>query len=506
LGLSLAQQAELIAPDGGDNDDFGFSVAVSGTTAVVGAVGHGVGSNQNQGAAYVFVLSGGSWTQQAELTAADGATGDQFGWSVAMSGSTIVVGAATHTVGSNLEQGAAYVFVGSGASWTQQAELTAADGAANDEFGWSVAASGSTVVVGVPDRTVGSNSGQGAAYVYVQSGGLWTQQAELTAADGGANDEFGYSVALSGSTVILGAPDRTVGSNAVQGVVYVYVQSGGSWTQQAELTAADGSADGQFGWSVSISSSTLLVGATDQKVGSNSGQGAAYVYVQSGGSWTQQAELTAADGAADDQFGQSVAVSGSTAVVGAIFHQVGSNATQGAAYVYALSGGSWSQQQELTAADGASDDRFGFSVALSGSTVVAGAINHQMGSNLDQGAAYVYGSVVSPSIAVAPNHNLTSGEKVWVSGRRFPPSATVRIVQCNALFSSRGTAACDMSHPRVVTITRYGQLPARSYLVTTGTIGTAGGAGACDGTHPCLIVVTDAANSAIAGEAPIYFA
>ncbi len=269
------------------------------------------------------------------------------------------------------DQGAQYPVVVD--PWIQQAELTASDGAAKDAFGYSVAISGSMALVGAPYRMVGSNFSQGAAYVFVESGGTWVQQAELTASDGAANDDFGDSVAISGSTAMVGAAGHTVGSNYSQGAVYVFVKSGGTWSQQAELTASDGGAYDYFGLSMAVSGGTAVVGADDHVVGSNNAQGAAYVFIENGGTWSQQAELTASDGAAHDYFGRSVAVSGSTAMVGAFAHSVGSNNAQGAAYVFVESDGTWSQQAELTASDGAANDGFGESVAVSGSTAVVGA-------------------------------------------------------------------------------------------------------------------------------------
>ena len=159
------QQAELNAADGAPGDILGCSVAVSGDTALVGAPNHAVG-----GTAYVFVYSGGVWTQQAELIASDGAAGDYFGSSVSISGDSALVGASGHAVGGNAYQGAAYVFVRSGSTWTQRAELTAADGAAWDNLGSSVAISGDTALVGAPSHAVSGNSQQGAAYVFAGSG------------------------------------------------------------------------------------------------------------------------------------------------------------------------------------------------------------------------------------------------------------------------------------------------------------------------------------------------
>jgi hypothetical protein len=334
---------------------------------------------EDETARYPVVID--PWVQYVELLASDGAAGDNFGYSVAVSGSTIVVGA----VGSNQDDGAAYVFVESGGTWTQQAELTASDGASYDHFGESVAVSRGTVVVGAPD----GGGGGGRAYVFVQNGATWSQQAELAASDSSLSDQFGYSVAVSDSTALVGAPHHAVGGDTGQGAAYVFVESGGTWSQQAELTASDGAAGDQFGWSVAVSGSTAVVGADDHTVGSNTQQGAAYVFVQSGTMWSQQAELISSDGAAGDSFGWSVSLDGSTAVVGADTKTVGSNSNQGAAYVFVQSGNSWGQQAELIASDGAAGNYFGWSVALSGSTAVVGAPNHS-GPNLYQGAAYVF--------------------------------------------------------------------------------------------------------------------
>jgi hypothetical protein len=263
----------------------------------------------------VFVRSGTTWTQQAKLTASDGVSNDYFGYSVAISGNTAVTGA----VAKNSLTGAAYVFVRSGTAWSQQAKLTASDGAANDYFGDSVAVSGSTAVVGARQ-----NSSTGAAYVFVPSGTTWSQQAKLTASDAAPLDNFGVWVAVSGSTTVVGA----FGKNSNTGAAYVFVRSGTTWSQQAELTAFDAAQSDNFGLSVALSGSIALVGAS----GKSSNKGAAYVFVRSGTTWSQQSELTASDSVSNDYFGVSVALSGSNAVVGA----QGKNSFTGAAYVYVL--------------------------------------------------------------------------------------------------------------------------------------------------------------------------
>jgi len=272
--------------------------------------------------------------QQARLTAVDGAAGDEFGWSVAISGDTAVVGAPYDDIGANADQGSAYVFVRSGVTWGQQQKLSAADGAADDFFGCSVAIAGDSAVVGACGDDVGANANQGSAYVFVRSGVTWGQQAKLTAADGAANDTFGCSVAIAGETAVVGAPNDDVGATANQGSAYVFVRSGVTWTQQQKLVAGDGAVYDNFGSSVAIAGETAVMGAPNHDVGAHSAQGSAYAFVRSGTTWSEQTQLVAADGATDDWFGYSVALSGDTAVVGAYWDNVGARTAQGSAYVF----------------------------------------------------------------------------------------------------------------------------------------------------------------------------
>jgi len=380
-----ATEAKLTASDGVSGDAFGNAVAISGNTVVVGAAL----ADNGQGAAYVFTRSGSDWadmTQVAELTASDGAAGDDFGSSVSISGNTVVVGEGNATIGANSQQGAAYVFTESASGWanmTQTAKLTASTGQANDEFGVSVSIDGSTLVVGA-DNPYSINP-QGAAYVFARAASGWagaTQAATLTASDGTANDFFGSSVSISGNTVVVGAENATVGGNSQQGAAYVFTEPASGWAnmmQTGKLTASDGAVYDYFGSSVAISGNTIVVGADNARVGGNSQQGAAYVFTEPASGWlnmTQTAKLTASDGAAYDYFGNSVSISGNTIVVGADNATIGANSQQGAAYVFTEPASGWAnmtQTGKLTASDGAAGDFFGASVSISGNTIVVGA-------------------------------------------------------------------------------------------------------------------------------------
>ena len=382
--LAASQLAKLVANDGADFDELGLAVAVSGTTALVGAPfddDHG----ESSGAAYVFVKSGATWVQQAKLTPADGGANDAFGGAVAIAGDTAVIGAVSDDDAAS-DAGAAYVFVRTGTTWTQQAKLTAGDAASNDQLGMSVAIAGDTAVVGtVNENEHGDRAG--AAYVFVRGGTSWSQQAKLTAADGAEADQFGISVAVSGNTAVVGAyGDDDLGMSS--GSAYVFVRAGTSWSQQAKLNAADGAAIDEVGVSVAVDGDTALVGAVFEQ-----DRGAAYVFVRSGASWSQQAKLAADDAAPGDNFGNAVALSGNTAVIGAPSDS-DLGAASGSAYVFVRSGATWSQQAKLTASDGASVDLLGVSVALSGTTAVVGALGNDA-RGPSAGAAYVFATAAS---------------------------------------------------------------------------------------------------------------
>jgi hypothetical protein len=455
-----SQQTYLKAANTEANDSFGYRVAVSGDTVVVGAQGEdssttGVNAPPNDlalnaGAAYVFVRSGSTWIQQAYLKASNTGASDIFGQSVAISGDTIVVGAqgedsSTTGVDSVPNEdaswsGAAYVFTRSGTTWTQQAYLKASNGDAGDFFGISVAVSGETVVVGSWEEssTTGVNStpndaasAAGAAYVFVRSGTTWSQQAYLKASNTQEFDFFGGNVAVHGDTIVVGAQGEDSNSSGVNsipnntagfaGAAYVFVRDAGTWTQQAYLKASNPGVSAVFGISVALQDDTVVVGASEEAsstTGVNSTPnelapkaGAAYVFVRDAGTWTQQAYLKASNTAGSDQFGVSVAVDGDTVVVGARGEASAatgidgdqtnnSAASAGAAYVFARSGATWTQQAYLKAPNTGAGDMFGISVAVSGDTVAVGALGEDssttgVNSTPDEqapmsGATYIY--------------------------------------------------------------------------------------------------------------------
>ncbi|HSB11688.1 MAG TPA: FG-GAP repeat protein, partial [Blastocatellia bacterium] len=351
----IFSETKLTASDAAGGDLFGASVAISGETIVVGAPNGDTAAGFDSGSAYVFVRSGSVWSEQAKLTASDAAGGDLFGHRVAISGDTVVVGAPLDKNAAGFDFGSAYVFVRSGSVWSEQAKLTASDAAVEDEFGISVAISGETIVVGAPFGDTAAGFGSGSAYVFVRSGSVWSEQAKLTASDAAGGDEFGWSVAISGETIVVGALFGDTAAGPDSGSAYVFVRSGSVWSEQAKLTASGGD---EFGWSVAISGETIVVGAPFGDTAAGPDSGSAYVFVRSGSVWSEQAKLIASDAAAGDHFGRSVAISGETIVVGAPSDDTAAGFDSGSAYVFVRSGSVWSEQAKLTASDAAEGDEF----------------------------------------------------------------------------------------------------------------------------------------------------
>lgn len=381
-GSAFVEQSPLVAADGAQDDQFGSAVALAGDTLIVGAGGVAVGDNPSQGAAYVFVRSNTTWSLQQRLVANDGADGDGFGFRVALAGDTAVVGAYFATVDGKPQQGAAYVFVRTGTTWSQQQKLVANDGAKGDQFGQSLALAGETVVVGAATSSI-----QGAAYVFVRSGTTWHQQQKLVANDGAVNDQFGHTVALVGDTTLIGAPVAN-GTTGWQGAAYVFMRSDTTWQQQQKLVAADAANNDLFGISVALTGDTAVIGASGAAVGSNPVQGAAYVFVRSGPTWSQQQKLISADGAEGDQFGWSVALAKDTAVISGI--GIAAGRWHGPAYLFLQSNNTWRQQQQLVAAAGADHDLFGNAVALSDDLALFGAGGARVGDNVEQGRVFIF--------------------------------------------------------------------------------------------------------------------
>jgi len=383
------REQKVTADDGGYLDALGWSVAIDGSTALIGAYYATIGSNSFQGAVYVFTESGGTWTQAQKLTASDGAGGDNFGTSVALDGDTALIGAAGYSVGNDLLVGTAYVFTRSNGVWTQGQKLLADDGAAVDTFGISVALEGNNALIGAHGANIDGRNSQGAVYAFTATDGVWTQTQKLVADDGAAYDQFGQQFALDGTTAVIGADQATYANDYPgKGAAYVFTLTQGVWTQMQRLEADDGELADYFARWVDIEGSTIVIGAP----AANVFQGSAYVFTESGGTWTQSQKLVADDGISGDFFADAVSIKGSTLLIGAPGATIGGNPFTGAAYMFTTADGVvWNQGSKLVPSDGAYGDEFGYSVILrDGGTALIGAPHPTDDGAGMAGAAYFY--------------------------------------------------------------------------------------------------------------------
>jgi hypothetical protein len=404
----------LIGLSGEAFDSFGYSVAVDGDTAAVGAPYHD-DPDTDTGAVDIYVRSGTTWTWMKKLVPTrqsflDSLAFYYFGHSVALSGNTLAVGAPGNNDDTITNHGAVYVYVGSGSSWTLQAKLYPGSGDRNllggDNFGHSVALEGDTLAIGAPDDDEGL--GTGAVYIYTRSGSSWTLQAKLYPGSGYRNllggDNFGYSVALSGNKLLVGARyDDEKGISS--GSAYVYVGSGPNWYLQAKLTASDGELGDNFGHSVALSGDTALIGAPYEDE-AGPGAGSVYIYGRSGPTWSQVKKIVAPGDLlrlqipAADNFGWSVDLDDNTAIIGAkdfTDYSIGLDFLVGATYLYVrnLCTGDWQVSDQIIAVPASErtiGDNFGYSVAVDGNAAVVGAKDFDVGGilGINEGAAFAF--------------------------------------------------------------------------------------------------------------------
>jgi hypothetical protein len=382
--------AKLLAADGGPEDRFGGSVAISDDTIVVGASMHkalGIRS----GAAYVFRRVDGAWVQVAKLLASDGGPGDLFGDAVALDADTVAIGA-PYDNSPTIDAGSAYVFRELNGVWTQIAKLTASDQAFDDGFGSAVRINSGTVVVGAHrDDDFGEESGS--VYVFRESGGSWVQITKLLPCFPGKGDQFGNDVDISGSMILVGSPyDKTIAELA--GAVTFFQETDGAWGLLGMVIPPGGAQGDLFGGSVSIDGDTAVILATgDDDAGSAAG--AAHVYRNVDGRWARIAILTSGDPQTNEWYGGNVRISDRTIVVGATGND-DLGPSSGSAYVFREVNGVWIQASKLLASDGAAGDFFGAGVSVSGDRAVIGArFRDDLGP--ESGAAYVFDLQCTPT-------------------------------------------------------------------------------------------------------------
>jgi hypothetical protein len=377
------------ASDAAENADFGIQVSLDRNVLLAGAAADS-GGDPVPGAVYVFRFDGTSWNQEAKLTASDGEPGDRFG-TCSVSGNVAVIGAYLDDHAGGVDAGSAYVFRFNGTNWTEQVKLTASDADADDWFGIITSVADDIALIASPrDDDAGENAG--AVYVYRFDGTNWIEGTKLVPADAEAGDSFGYPVVLSrcGTLAIIGSyGNDDAGENA--GAAYVYRFDGTSWGEEDKLTASDAEPGDLFGLSAFIDGDVAIVASlNDDRAGAASGS--AYVFRFDGTGWTEEAKLTASDGAEGDNFGSDVCIRHDVAVVSAVNDDDGGE-NSGSAYVFRFDGTSWVERAKLTASDAAAGDWFGNAVSLQDDVLAVGARWDDDGGE-DSGSAYVFAGLL----------------------------------------------------------------------------------------------------------------
>jgi hypothetical protein len=382
---SFAAQDIILADDGKAGDSFGFSVAIDGTTALVGAHQADIDGVIDAGATYVYVLGDNGWSQEAKLVVEPAFADDTLGGKVALKNDIAMLGVMRRD-DKGKDSGAVVSFERESSTWKQHHIFTAPDAKPGDAFGQSIALTENHLIIGAPrNDALGVDSG--AAYIYKRENDSWHYHTKIMASDGAAGDLFGISVAIDGNTILVGADlHDEKAENA--GAVYVYVLDDNQWKQEAKLMASDGGKTDIFGVRVAISENTALVSARRddiEELGVDAGS--AYIFERVGSSWTQKVKLISPDGQADDRFGRGVALSTDTAIVSAMNHDANGTDT-GAMYVYKKDTDGWRYTSKFVAKSSMSDDKFGWNVGLSNGVAIVATPNHDA-QGQESGAVFI---------------------------------------------------------------------------------------------------------------------
>lgn len=441
-GLASAQgvyveEARLVATSPTTGSYQGTDVDIDGATAVVGAPLAGPGQG---GTATVYVRSLGTWSVQGELVASDGANGNNFGAALAVYGDSIAVGASGSTVSGQVGAGAVYIFTRAAGVWTLQQKLIASDVLQNAEFGHCVALDGNTLAVGSPNQ----NSqplypGSGATYVFTRTNGVWTQQQRIVPGGNQYGARSGSSVALEGASLLIGARSWTDQVTTIIGVgrVFEFTRLGAVWTQAAEFGPADQTQFKLFGSSLDLHGNYAVVGAPNDALPGQVAYGSAYVFVRSGGGWSQQQKLHGQGIDDQDYFGTDVGIHGGNIVVGAINANSSAAAGSGSVRWFVRSGWTWSEQPDLYGSQTVTGDKLGEGVAISGDTVLAGANFANTATGI--GETYVWR--ISPAAVsiycTAKTNSLGCVPSIGSSGTPSVSSPSPFFVTCTQVISQK---------------------------------------------------------------------
>lgn len=414
---SPAAELKLVTSELGLHDHFGRTLDVDGDTLVSGSRFDETCGVGLAGSATIFEREGAQWFETVKLTASDKDVQDLFGHAVAISGDTVLVGARNDDHAGGVDAGSAYIFERVDGEWLEQVQLIASDTAAGDFHGISVAIEGDTALVGATSADVSGFADAGAVYVYEREAGVWSQQAKLVAPDPGEGDNFGWFVAISGETALIGARYDDLPGAVDAGSAYVFVRDAGVWTPEAKLTAFDAAAGDQAGKYVELKGDTALVSAPldDHTVGVQAGS--VRVFERDAGVWTETAFLTSSDVAPLDEFGHSLALVGDDLIVGCAKNQLDGILLAGSAYRFRRDGSTWTEVTKYVASDPVFNQNTGTDVGLSGNAVLIGSPHDNVDDVIHSGSIYVY--PLEPDCdgnGIADADELTSGAGVDCDG------------------------------------------------------------------------------------------
>lgn len=383
--ISISESFGKEGSDAVNNDYFGSSVFIDGDFAVVGSPFHDTNGNNGQGKAYVFEKSFGAWNEVAILTASDGLAGHQFGRGVSISGDVVIVGSPF------FNGGKVYLFEKPGGGWsnmTETAQLSPSDGGANDNFGFDTDIDNETVIV-ASRRHSSQGTWWGKAYVFVKPGGGWsnmTETAQLTYSNSVNDTQFGYSVSISDSTILVGSRIKKA---------FIFEKPLGGWvnaTEDAILEPSNPSPANAFAEDLHIYKDEVIIGVPDEAIGSNSFQGKAYIFEKPPGGWTninEIAQIWATDGLVASRFGSSVSIFEGIILVGAQEH----NSDTGGVYLFEKPPGGWSdmtQTFKLSPSDDSIDSHYGNEISISSGTILIGAREKDISGNTNIGKVYFF--------------------------------------------------------------------------------------------------------------------
>ncbi|MFT3980532.1 MAG: FG-GAP repeat protein [Ferruginibacter sp.] len=359
-----------VADSAGLDDLVGQAVAISGNFAALGCPSDDVNGNAGQGSINLYEFNGSKWIFKQKLLDPSGAAYDGFGGAIAMSGNFLVTGSRNDDIGANGSQGSACVFRYNGTTWVYQQKLTDAAGASGDVFGYSVAIYSNFIIVGSPSDDVGTNVNQGSACIFRFNGTSWVLMQKITDLVGDAADNFGSSVAISATHALVGSPAETgtAGVDDRKGCVSVFYYNGSTWPMVQRLSPDDALGGDYFGSALSVSGNDLLIGAMAKDYGTNTTQGAVYFFNYGGSSWQQVEKFVDVTGITNDQMGTVVSISGNYAMAAGGLADVGSSINQGKVILFQKIGNYWRKLQQITDPSGIAIDIFGSDVGLDGTT------------------------------------------------------------------------------------------------------------------------------------------